>query len=56
MAADSDEISVIRDLSEQGVLSRELVPEPDYWHWRILKPESIPDSIKHLIVDDEIRW
>lgn len=38
-------LDLIRRL-EGTVLSRELCPEPAYWHWEVLMPELLPDLLK----------
>jgi len=43
----------ICDLVEKGILGSELCPEPNYWHWPILKPELIPEELKILSYDDQ---
>lgn len=54
-------IDIIRDLVKEGVLGPEMVPDPDYWHWPILKPELLPPSLHVYKGWDEdpfgeIRW
>jgi hypothetical protein len=46
----------IQDLVEQGILGRELLPEPDYWHWQILDETRLPDNLRHFIPIGEVRW
>jgi hypothetical protein len=47
---------LIKKLEEEGVLGSELCPEPHYWHWPVLKPELLPESLKQDIADyGEIR-
>lgn len=36
----------IRLLEAAGILGDELCPEPDYWHWPVLKPEELPEDFK----------
>jgi hypothetical protein len=39
-------IDLIYQLVEEGVLDRESVPEPYYWHWPVLHPEKLPESLQ----------
>ena len=49
-------LSRIKGLQDAGIIGRELCPEPDYWHWPILKPEEVPDNLRQFVVGNEIRW
>lgn len=51
-----EEIEQIQELVKAGVLGRELCPEPNYWHWYILKPEELPEKFKFFIPLGEVRW
>jgi hypothetical protein len=47
----------ITKLVEEGTLSSELCPTPNYWHWDVLKPEKLPDDLKPEYKSfGEIRW
>jgi hypothetical protein len=48
-------LALIRSL-EGTVLSWELCPEPEYWHWRILQPGEVPEALREHVVGEEIRW
>lgn len=49
--------TLIHELIQAGVLGPELVPEPDYWHWEVLKPSLLPDRFRHSYnTYGEVRW
>jgi hypothetical protein len=50
-------IYLIYKLVEEGVLDREECPEPNYWHWTVLQPEKLPESLLEIYKEfGEIRW
>jgi hypothetical protein len=50
-------IEGIKHLVLQGVLSPELCPEQEYWHWDVLKPEELPEWLKeNAEYYGEVRW
>lgn len=51
-----DRLDRIRELGAQGIVGRELCPEPEYWHWPILQPEKLPEEFKHFIRLGEVRF
>lgn len=50
------ELEKIKKLIDQGILDREACPTPDYWHWRILKPDELPEEYAEFIPLGEVRW
>lgn len=38
------DLDLIHALVLDGVLGLELCPEPNYWHWPVLKPDLLPDQ------------
>jgi hypothetical protein len=46
----------IQNLVAQGILGRELCPEPKYWHWPILKPNELPEEFAEFKELGEVRW
>jgi hypothetical protein len=50
------ELDEIQELVAQGVLGRELCPDPYYWHWPILKPEALPAKFSASLQLGEVRW
>ena len=47
----------IEILVAEGVLSSELCPTPNYWHWNVLEPEKLPDHFRpDYLSYGEIRW
>jgi len=47
----------IEILVAEGVLSSELCPTPNYWHWDVLEPEKLPDHFRpDYLSYGEIRW
>lgn len=51
-----EHLGKIQNLVKQGVLGRELMPEPDYWHWAILKPDELPEDMKYWVPFGEVRF
>jgi hypothetical protein len=54
-------IDIIRDLVQEGVLGPELCPDPDYWHWPVLRADLVPESLEVYGDSDygyasEVRW
>jgi hypothetical protein len=50
-------IEVIKDLVAEGVLSDERCPQPEYWHWDVLKPEALDKDFARCYDEcEEIRW
>lgn len=39
-------LKMIRGLVKDGILASESCPEPDYWHWTVLKPELLSGQLK----------
>lgn len=54
-----DELKILGELEESGVLGPECCPEPEphYLHWPVLKPELLPDWLRSNYNNyGEIRW
>lgn len=34
----------INRMIDAGIVGFELCPEPDYWHWPVLKPKELPED------------
>jgi hypothetical protein len=50
-------LAQICELADMDVLAPEDCPEPDYWHWRVLKVEQLPDWLKDNYANyGEIRY
>lgn len=50
-------IEEIRRLEKAGVLGWEQCPEPDYWHWPVLKENELPERFREMYeAYGEIRW
>jgi hypothetical protein len=53
----TDQLASIDSLVRIGVIDRELPPTADYFHWKVLSPELLPEP---LFVNyknyGEIRW
>ena len=49
---------LIRRLEAEGVLSSELMPEENYWHWSVEKPELLQNAWLQRVYADcgEIRY
>lgn len=51
------QLTRIDELTAQGILGAEEFPEPTYLHWRVLKPEELPQEFKTSYEHfDEVRW
>lgn len=50
------EFDVIQSLVDVGILGPELMPEANYWHWEILRPDELPENFKQFIPLGEVRW
>lgn len=47
----------VLDLVKDGILGSELCPEPDYWHWPVLKPDLLSGFLRENYKKyGEIRW
>lgn len=42
----AEELDTINDLVSAGILGREEMPTPQYWHWPVNDPEKLPDWLK----------
>jgi hypothetical protein len=51
-----EQFDEIQELVKQGILGRELCPEPTYWRWPILEPDKLPEKFKDSIPLGEVRW
>lgn len=50
------DIENIRDLVRSGVLDSESCPQPNYWHWRVKRPDDLPNWLLPCYIDyGEIR-
>jgi len=48
---------LIKTLVEEGVLGRELCPQPNFWHWDVLRPDLLPiELVDHYKNFGEVRW
>lgn len=46
----------INRMIEAGILGPELCPEPDYWHWPVLKPAELPDDQSENFIGDHAAY
>lgn len=46
----------IKQLVDDGILGRELCPEPKYWHWQILDADRLPEKYRIFIELGEVRF
>jgi hypothetical protein len=52
----TEKIELLRELERQGAI-RELCPEYDYWHYEVVKPAELPDSLREEYERlGELRW
>ena len=51
LVSPSSRYTRIRELESRGILGRELCPDPNYWHWPVIKKDLLPIE---FLVDFEL--
>lgn len=55
--AAAEELRLIDELVETGVLGPENMPESSFLRWNVLQPDKLPDWLRsNFLTYNEIRW